>query len=408
MTRALILSAFESFNPAPFAGMQLLADAGIDGVRYWLCGHQVLRDKCVHCGKSLTGHDAEQAGLSTWSGALFMRHEFSCNYDWSRTDNDMAAMSDAGLDICVDLMWLPPWMSAGQPAYMPYTDGCAVYNDPRDGSKGWRYADLCGWYNSYTGSTCLQPRESAVHATRVAVGVSEHYFTPEKPYCINPAIPHVDSAALGAFAVAFAERYGLPSSPHYTPHWRWTSCWNEPGGPWYWPPIQSPPYEAGYDRLIGEVVIPWADGIASVLHPMRFVGIEADSPGTVSFWLGAAERAGRPMLCCITGEHIYGSVIEAKLRIKDYESVLARHPARERWLSETGLVFDWANGDPMWDCYSAIVLYPQGEGWFRAGTWDAGAPEPNADYQRIKETIAEYKRRRQIAERKRRAVKSEG
>lgn len=409
MSALLIGACLETFDPLPARGCELLADLTWPrpSVRYWLKGHQALEhaDRCGACheSESSTRHPAE--------------HPFTPDYAWPQLDNDMIAMDAAGFDIYVNLMWMPPCVTGGQPSLMPYTDGCAVYNDPRDGSKGWRYADRCGWVDANMRSAvpCGKGTDDTRHVppsphtmpdgTVIDLGfgnqiLEKHPFTPEKPYCLNPNVPAASASMVRAFAVAFTQRYGLASSEHYCAGWRWSGAWNEPDGPWYWPKMYRPAndnWQWAYDALGVEIIDPWTEGVRSVRPDMVFVGNEGASPGALHFGF-ASERASGKHRYDIADHHLdlgFGSYPDTTIaRLAEFRTTLDRvAPTLPRWITEVdddaaGHLPDWyATMNKRTDGYERAFLYPHDDGWFKPGTWKSGQPEPNDYYYAMRRAV---------------------
>ena len=109
MPRIMFGNSWESFDHAPAAGMQALADMGLSFIRLWIF----------------------------WNSA----NPEPDLYDWSKVDADIDAIRGAGMKVYANLLWAPRHASGGWPTYLPYTEGCTAWNDPSDGSKGIRFAE---------------------------------------------------------------------------------------------------------------------------------------------------------------------------------------------------------------------------------------------------------------------------
>lgn len=121
----------------------------------------------------------------------------------------------------------------------------------------------CGGLATYNGS-CTVGDSSAPSGIR---------FLDNRPDCLAPG--HVDPAASREWGHALATRLG--------PRVSFWSAINEPGGWWAWPPAYTAERDAfpitdprNYmQRATNEIVIPFTEGVRSVIESAQFVGPEA-------------------------------------------------------------------------------------------------------------------------------------
>lgn len=280
-------------------------------------------------------------------------------FDFSKPDADIAAIRAAGMQVYANILWAPPHAAQGQKTYLPYNDGCTKFVDPDDGRKGITFAN-------------------------------------ERPFCSKPA--HIDAAAARDFGVALATRYGDVVSSF--------AAWNEPGGQFYWPAWTTDGPEAGITRLLGEVVVPFTEGVRSVKPDARFVGPEADSEGVLDQVLKQEADRGSHLFDSITfhpyswgtfPEDSYKRIDELFLPVAN-----ARGNGRPVCFSEvgddgTGRIVEWTEN--VLSRRPALINFHDYKQWFEPGTWDNGTYVPNAKYTAMQALIAAHRlgRRRPVA-----------
>jgi hypothetical protein len=268
-------------------------------------------------------------------------------FDWNKTDADFAAIRAAGMMIYASVYWAPAWASDGQPAYMPYTDGCWAWNTSH-AEDGIRFAD-------------------------------------EREYCTKP--PHISDAAMFEFGAKFAERYAAVVT-HY-------GAGNEPGVRGYWPPIREEDGWPDLDRFAHEYVDPFTRGVRSVKPDALFVGPEADSHGLVEVLL-RIEAEEQQSWFDVISMHPYGSSPADTFRRidEDFLPAMAEHRGeREVWITENGYdenspTFRQQVAEFMSGLTTRKVItrtsFHSFSGWFKPGTVRApdGLPvNPSAGYQ---------------------------
>ena len=150
--------------------------------------------------------------------------------DWSNSDAIVASLRAAGLRYGAGLYSLPAWMSEGKPTYEGYDTGCwNIVTDP---------------------------------ATGIPVNVKAKT---DGPYCgVNAA--HINADAVRMVGMEMAKRYPDADS--------W-SAWNEWNG--YWPPSMAGlPRDEDLDRYFDELLIPFTQGVRTVLPGAVMTLMQAD------------------------------------------------------------------------------------------------------------------------------------
>lgn len=313
-------SSWESFDKAPVAGMHALAGMGFSFIRMWIF----------------------------WDTA----NPEPEKYDWSKVEADIQAIRAAGMRVYVNLLWAPPHAANHASTYLPYTRGCAAWNDPHDGSKGIRFAS-------------------------------------ELAYCSTPA--HIDPVAVRRFGEALAKRHGKDIS--------WYSAWNEPGQDLYWPAIRSEEWNVALGRLVEEVIIPFTDGVRSVRPDAQFVGPEADHEAVIEEVLKQENERGLHLFDTITFHpYSWGKFpADSYKRIDEgfVPKATIHRNGRPLWYSEigddgTGQIVEWTKNVLTRDV--AAINFHDFAQWFEPGTWANGTYVPNARYRDMKNLIARRRR----------------
>lgn len=310
-------NCWENFGNAPADGMKALAGMNLSFIRVFVMWH-------------LTNPSPGQ-------------------YDWTKIDADIAAVRGAGLQVYANILWAPTFASQNQPTYLPYTQGCAEWVDPNDGSKGIKFAS-------------------------------------DKSYCVTPA--HIDPSAIQDFGAQLAKRYGSEIT--------WYSHWNEPGGSFYWPAVQQDGMETGIQRLVNEVLIPFTNGVRSVTPNAQIVGCEADSGGVLDQALTQEQNGKLQLFDAITFHpYSWGVFPDDSYKRIDNEfmpAANARRNGRPIYYSEigddgTGKIVEWTQNVALSRDVSLICFYDPTE-WFEKGTWDNGTYVPNTLYTQMRDFIA--------------------
>lgn len=169
-----------------------------------------------------------------------------------QVDHDFDVLRRHGVRIILNLVNLPSWMSGREPAY--------------DGSC------YTAWYD--------------------ADGKAHMKFRDDLPYCVNP--PHVSAENVYDAAAFLARRYGPLVST-------W-ACWNEPGNPG-WPPSTALSIDESVTRFFDELLIPFTDGVRSIIPDARFSGVEDDSADYERRVLEEENRRGLHLLDELTIHH---------------------------------------------------------------------------------------------------------
>jgi len=260
------------------------------------------------------------------------------------------------MKVFANLMWAPQYASNHAPAYLPYTRGCSAWVDPRDGSKGIRFAD-------------------------------------EHPYCSRP--PHIDPIAVHQFGAALANRYGADIS--------WYAAWNEPGQHIYWPAIGLDRWDIAVARLLDEVTIPFTNGVRSVRPDAEFVGPEADHEAVIRETLKQESDRGLHLFDMITFHpYSWGQFpVDSYKRIDDafVPAATERRNGRPLWYSEvgddgTGRIVEWTSNVVTRDV--AAINFHDFKHWFEPGTWENRTYAPNTRHAEMKSLIRRVNRRRRV------------
>lgn len=287
-------------------------------------------------------------------------------YDFAtRFDRDFELFAKLDYSIIVNVMWAPAHMSVGppdesigKPAYEEYVAGVCVYTGGPDNE--WRFGDECAYTadgvrreaNAWpVPNSCRGKKDDPRHDRFSGVdgdvpqpSMEHHAFLPEKPWALLPNVPHIDAAQMEHYGAAVAaqitllcERFKVALSKILF------ADWNEVEGKWYWPPVQSPPYEPAYDRFVNEVWIPYMRGVRSVIPDAFFVGPDAAYPSGLNFLLEAVKRVGAEWLPNAISGHLYaagapfpqGTINEIE-RPGGWREVMLRHGYKELWNTEYG------------------------------------------------------------------------
>ncbi len=324
MPKIMFGNSWESFDKAPVAGMHALAGMGLSFIRMW-----VFWD---------TANPAPET------------------YDWSKVDADIQAIRAAGMKVYADLLWAPPHAANNATTYLPYTRGCAAWNDPADGSKGIRFAK-------------------------------------ELPHCSTPA--HIDAMAVRRFGEALATRHGDDIS--------WYSAWNEPGQDLYWPAIRTQEWNVALARLLEEVTIPFTDGVRSVRPNAQFVGPEADHEAVIEEVLKQESDRDLHLFDVITFHpYSWGQFpADSYKRIDEgfFPKATEKRNGRPLWYSEigddgTGRIVEWTQSVASRDV-AAINFHDYAQ-WFEPGTWANGTFVPNTKYHQMQGLIRRLRRRPRV------------
>lgn len=280
-------------------------------------------------------------------------------YDWRRVDASMNAVVDAGLKVYWNWTWLPAFASGGVPAYREYWNGCAVPTPVQPGDwtgRNWRYAT----------------RE-------------------EKPYCYPPNIPHIDAQ--------YVYWLGFDAAKRYRTAVEWWGAWNEPGGPWYWPPIVEPPYEEGVNRLFDEVVVPFTHGVRDALGAVKFIGPEADGE---DIFRRCLEKDTLVNVYDIVSFHPYswGTFPEdSYTRTRKFVDIAKSLTPKEIWTTEvtdetTGRIVEWtAEMLRRFPEISAHTFFDAPQ-WLQA--FNTGNAVPTQKYRDMQMLISTHKKRRAV------------
>ena len=322
MPRILFGNSWEAFEHAPLDGMKALAGMGLSFIRVWIF----------------------------WDSA----EPNPADFKWSKVEADIQAIRGAGMKVYANLLWAPTHASNQAPTYLPYTRGCTAWVDPRDGSKGIRFA-------------------------------AEH------PYCSVPE--HIDPAAAHRFGAALASKFGDEIS--------WYSAWNEPGQSFYWPAILFDHWDVAIARLLDEVIIPFTNGVRSVKPNATFVGPEADHEAVIRETLKQESERGLKLFDVVTFHpYAWGPFPSNSYRRIDegFVPAAAQHRnGRKLWYSETGddgtgKIVEWAENAVQRDV--AAINFHDFKQWFQPGTWENRTYVPNTKYEDMKKLIRRVNRRR--------------
>lgn len=266
-------------------------------------------------------------------------------YDWAtRMDKDLELFMTIGgtgfNTILLQPMWAPACMTLENvPAFAEYVYGVCI-KDPSE-SRGWRIANRCRWPREEEAGTealvgvCGEGKDHQRHFGVFIGGhdtMGSHPFIAEKSWAVPP-YAHIDAAQMYYYGVKMA-RHLIEMCARFGFDIRnilW-SIWNELGGPWYWIPVSNPPYPLAFDQFVAEVWIPFMRGVRSVIPDAYFIGPDAESPGSLNFFLDAVKRAGAEYLPNAISAHLYakgtpfpeGSINEI-IRAGGWKEVMERH-----------------------------------------------------------------------------------
>lgn len=386
-------------NLHPFEGWRLLRECGFDTVRLVIDSSQVI-----------TGPYKYDFGM--------------------RLDLDVELFAKLGFKFLINPLWAPAHMSDGQPAYGEFVRGCSVFD--KSDPSGIRFANRCGWLeggvqreatHEVVAGACGAGQDHARHIVidGTPIGPMNHPFTPEKPYCVLPNVPHLDKEQMFDWGRALAQHFvELAKRFNFNVNDLLWSFWNEIGGPQFWPPVQSPPYEDAYDRFVLEAWIPFVRGVRSVLPRAVFVGPDADFPGTLHFFLDAVKRADARYLPNEVSGHLYAQggepfplgTINELTREGGWFDVMRRHGYTKLWNTEyaQGRGYEGREHDSVFvdgtrelirRFGNRVVAHCSQEtgALFRGGqaAWNAGRFEPNDAWYAMKKLIRDTNRKRRTA-----------